>query len=445
VTARRIIAIALFLLPASAGAATVTVGGYTFLEQANDSLYRDERVGGDVSSRYDIAVLGDGFTLTEQGVFNDAVFTFFNQLFTIPPYDRHKCSFNVWVVNLVSNDSGIDEGTTLRDTPLDCIRAVPGEPESYITGDFDKCREVCDLARVPARDAIYVIVNSTENGAYAYAANAITFTTRRPSGGWFLAHELGHLIALLDDEYRCRVCDGTDDGRHYVGPEPGAPNLTIETDPTLVKWKDLLSYPTDPVPTLPDFSCDCDDIGIWEGGGYHAFDIYRPAEYCLMDGVMCPGNDAFCKVCFKAIAKELKWCPFSIIDSLTVFPAMAMEAHLRNMETLIWFGGMALVREMPFCVPCQVAPEARLAEVLVKIPDPAAGSLSIIDDLGNKVATGEVAGGDLRASFKLNPARMYYAHIDPGRPTADRLTIRASMTIDGRAVDLGPGTEVTAP
>jgi hypothetical protein len=436
VTARRLLAISLLLLPAGTQAETVNLEGFTFEVQASGALYRGVRVGGDVESRYDIAVLGDGFTLGDQSVFNAAVNEILAEFFTIPPYDTRRCAFNFWVVNLVSDDSGIDEGTTQRDTPLDCKRAVPGEPISYVTGDFDKCRQVCDLAEVPARDAIYVMVNSTGYSSYAYPSNAIAFTSRRSGAGWFVAHELAHLIAELDDEYRCRVCTGGDDDRIYFGPEPESPNLTTVLNPLEVKWKDLLAYPDDPVPTEPEFACQCRDVGFWVGGGYHAYGIYRPEEYCLMDGTLCIENDAFCKVCVRAIKGELLWCPSFTVDTLGAVPVAQLH-DMRDMERIIWQDDTGIARRIKYCSLCEPE-DPHLTMIVIEIPDPRAGTLAIIDDLRNTVATGEVADGELRATFVMNPARTYYAIIDPGPPTADILTFRARMSIDGRAVDLRP-------
>ncbi|MDH3198756.1 MAG: M64 family metallopeptidase, partial [Candidatus Krumholzibacteria bacterium] len=352
-TAQRLIAIALLLLPTSVPAETVTEGGFTFEVQTSDALYRAVRIGGDVDSRYDIAVLGDGFKEDEQGVFNAAVNEIVAEFFTIPPYDTRRCAFNFWVVNLVSNDSGIDEGTTQRDTPLDCKRAVPGEPISYVTGDFDKCRQVCDLAEVPAYDAIYVVVNSIEFSAWAYPSNAIAFTTRQPYAGWLLAHELAHLIAELDDEYTCRMCDGSDSGLIYYGPPiTESPNLSTILDPYEVIWKDLVTYPDRPVPTDPDNACRCSDVGFWVGGGYYAYGIYRPEEYCLMDGVLCPENDAFCKVCVRAIKGELLWCPSFTVDTLGAVPVAQLH-DMRDMERIIWQDDSGIARRIEYCSLCE--------------------------------------------------------------------------------------------
>ena len=434
--ARRLITL-LLLVPTGAWAGTVTEGDFTFVEHVSDVLYRAIRVGGEVETRYDIAVLGDGFTLDDQDVFNAAVAEIVTELFTIPPYDARRCAFNVWAVNVVSEDSGIDEGSLLRDTALDCKRAVPGQPDSYITGDFDKCRTVCDLAKVPAYDAIYVVVNSIERGAWAYPSNAITFTTRRPYAGWLLAHELGHLIGELDDEYTCWMCNGDDDGRTYFGPEiTESPNITTVEDPHEVIWKDLVTYPDRPVPTQPDNTCRCSDVGLWVGGNYFAYGVYRPEEYCLMDGFLCPQNDAFCKVCVRAIEAELVWCPTVTVD--TVWVGQAMQLHdMRDMEHVMWHGDVPIWRRIAYGVSCQEA-DPRLAIIVIELPNPRDGALAILDDLGNRVATGAVTDGDLSASFVMNPARAYYARIDPGPPRADTLTIRARMSIDGRAVDLRP-------
>ena len=90
-------------------------------------------------------------------------------------------------------------------------------------------------------------------------------------GGAVLTHELGHSIGNLADEYVYQA------GGTYTGPEPAFANITIETDPTKVKWGGLIKG-NPPIPTPFGY----DGYGIFEGAAYGSFGLYRPTATSLM-------------------------------------------------------------------------------------------------------------------------------------------------------------------
>jgi hypothetical protein len=66
--------------------------------------------------------MGDGYTADEQDEFLAHAKARWAELATISPYSRYQNFFNVWAVNVVSKDSGVDNDPTLgieRDTALD--------------------------------------------------------------------------------------------------------------------------------------------------------------------------------------------------------------------------------------------------------------------------------------------------------------------------------------
>jgi hypothetical protein len=101
-------------------------------------------------------------------------------------------------------------------------------------------------------------------------------------------------------------CEAEIKFRSYTDPwVPEEPNVTTATDAALVPWADLVT--TDAFPTTVDNVCDGEVIGRWEGAAGLCFDIYRPRQYCLMDGVTGddPLVDDFCPVCSRAIVDAL--------------------------------------------------------------------------------------------------------------------------------------------
>ena len=81
--------------------------------------------------------------------------------------------------------------------------------------------------------------------------------------------------------------------------EPWQPNITTLVDFDR-KWKLMLDNDT-PIPTPVS---DTLKIGVYEGGGYMAKGIYRPAINCRMKTNEAEG---FCPVCQKAIVDMINF------------------------------------------------------------------------------------------------------------------------------------------
>jgi hypothetical protein len=152
---------------------------------------------------------------------------------------------------------------------------------------------------VPDYDLVVVILN--EPGFGGCGGGGFQIVTLGSSAS-VMAHEFGHGTGGLADEY-CQP--GT-----YSGGEPGAPNITINTDRATMKWRQFVD-PATPVPTgiAPASPTDCtgwtvgtkpagwsnsDDAGLFEGAQYRRKGIYRPAINCRMRGNAPP----FCPVCY---------------------------------------------------------------------------------------------------------------------------------------------------
>src|SRR5678816_2834011 len=77
---------------------------------------------GPPSNRLDIVFLGDGYTASELGTYAANVDTVLNYLLSIEPFSSYRTFFNAYRVDVVSNESGVDNDPTLgitRDTALD--------------------------------------------------------------------------------------------------------------------------------------------------------------------------------------------------------------------------------------------------------------------------------------------------------------------------------------
>ena len=83
--------------------------------------------------------------------------------------------------------------------------------------------------------------------------------------------------------------------------EPWEQNISTQVD-FAAKWKDMLSENT-PVPTPAEVSENY-PTGVYEGGGYSAKGIFRPAENCRMRTNEYP---AFCPVCQRALRRIIEF------------------------------------------------------------------------------------------------------------------------------------------
>ena len=164
-------------------------------------------------------------------------------------------------------------------------------------------------AHVPAWHVILVIVNSTTYGGsggtvavYSLAAGALQIAL----------HELGHSAFGLADEYEYYTGCGIDtDRNNHPAGEPGEPNVTLETNRDIIKWRDLI-LPATAMPTMSNPNCaNCDGrpstappgtVGAFEGAHYYHCGAYRPEYNCLMRALDQP----FCAVCRRVIDDTLQ-------------------------------------------------------------------------------------------------------------------------------------------
>ncbi|MDX9929572.1 MAG: M64 family metallopeptidase [Bacteroidales bacterium] len=253
---------------------------------------------GNYRQNVDFAFIAEGYTATEMEKFRSDVKKMAEVLFAEAPYDRYRDRFNIWAVEAVSQQSGTD-------VPGENIYVNTALNASFYTFDLDRylttqdLRPVYDYAGAAPYDNIIVLINSTRyggGGVYNYYSGT---TVDHPLSPKVFIHELGHGFAGLGDEYYSS--DVAYEEFYPLAVEPWEPNIT-----TLVnfeaKWKKLIA-PGTPVPT-PNSAEYRGITGLFEGGGYMAKGIYRPAYDCRMKS---NGPDGFCEVCRAAIAAMIEF------------------------------------------------------------------------------------------------------------------------------------------
>lgn len=228
---------------------------------------------GDDAERITFLFLGDGFTASEQTLFDQKAKEIEDYLCNSSPLDEFLDVMNFYSLNVISKESGgSDNPEELKDTYFQCTYNYGGGPERLLAPVNSNAARKLSKEYVPDADFVIMIVNDTRYGGAG--GGFIATTSINDKSYEIILHELGHTIGGLVDEY------ATGSG-HTEGP-----NVTQESDPSKIKWKDFIGvngvdiYPFEDDPT-------------W----------FRPHQSCKMQmlGIEYP----FCEVCKETLRKKL--------------------------------------------------------------------------------------------------------------------------------------------
>lgn len=276
--------------------------------------------GGDPAERFNLVLVAEGYRESELGQFEADVDHFVNGFFQTKPFDAHRCSFNVWRLDVASDESGADDPTACGGTGA--------TPRTFFDARF--CNSgirralTCDStlvlntvsAHVPVFHSAQVIVNSSVYGGTGGPVGVASTATENLLGqlvDWreILIHEMGHSIFGLADEYFYYAgCDVNEPAQNqHSSIEPPQANVTVS--PTAAgKWSDLIN--TSPLPTSTNPNCaTCPPdlnpapasfvVGTYEGAHYTHCGAYRPSYNCKMRKL----GEPFCPVCWREIHEYL--------------------------------------------------------------------------------------------------------------------------------------------
>lgn len=254
--------------------------------------YFDVHRSGDPHTNVDIVIIPEGYTYEEMGKFIGDCKKFASTLLSFTPYNEHSDKFNIRGILAPSEDSGSDiPADTVWKRTVANTRFYTFDSERYCMSYNNK--KVRDLAANAPYDQIYILVNTGKYGGGAIYNYYSVSAAGNLSSEKIIVHEFGHGFAGLGDEYY--TSDVAYNDFYPLDTEPWEPNLT-----TLVqfdrKWKQMVPD-TVPIPT-PDTAAYKNVTGVFEGGGYAAEGVYRPAHNCLMKSF---STDSFCAVCRKTI------------------------------------------------------------------------------------------------------------------------------------------------
>jgi hypothetical protein len=299
---------------------------------------------GSAENKVDILVLGDGYRKEDAKQFKKNAKHLINVLFDTEPFKSRKSDFNVWAIDVFSEDKGLSNPrqNIWKKSALD-LRFNAFDSDRYVLTFANK--NMREIAAQAPYDAIFIIFNDPKYGGGGIFNLFSTVSSLSSSADFVFVHEFGHSFASLADEYY--TSDVSYNDFFMTTIEPNVPNVTALLDPEKLKWKHLMDEDT-PLPTpwkqaaydsiavlyqqnrrkliddgasvseMEDLSDYYDNsrlsiikfqeyygkVGAFEGGGYLAKGLYRPEVDCIM---FSRNRSNFCKVCSEAIEKTIDW------------------------------------------------------------------------------------------------------------------------------------------
>jgi hypothetical protein len=262
------------------------------------------QITGPPAERLNLVVLGDGYQAHELDEFRADVDRNLNVQWSIEPFRSYRHYFNVYRLEIVSQDSGIscdpDDGNVKRNTPLRLgfQNTCPAPPlaRGITYGPALTPGTGCTALNDPGCTGTqqHNLFMSTylaplgvtgQNVQTLAIANTFTYggiggtqaTTSggSPQGPLISTHELGHSLGQLADEYPyssrdvVRPC--------YTGPEPGSFHHTIRTS-----VEDMVATQHKWWRWIGEESLSGGVIGLWEGGNTFPCGVRRPSQHSMM-------------------------------------------------------------------------------------------------------------------------------------------------------------------
>lgn len=396
----------------------------TGVQKVNGSNYTSIPISAATTGRpYRIVIMGDGFKDTEQAAFNTAVDNIANHLRTQAPFAANACALQLYRINVASKDSGVDHPSSspvvAKDTYLNVRFGNPGEATRCITSDTpEKIMKTASLA--PGHDYVLVIANDAEYGG-CYT-NGITFTSTT-NASIVAAHEFGHQIGGLADEYACYLCDGTDDNRPYTGAEPAEVNVTTDARRTNPKWGPFVNPVTAIPTTTPPAAAT--ELGFRAGGLYFASGIYRSEDTCMMRDAGRP----FCVTCTTALGARLDSrcgeCAVNPVGLPCIISKLQKDFQIRY-PLPRWQPRWPI----PYCLRCPFISPTDRFEYILKGAGLTA-SLRVVDSAGRVLATATASrNGTIAINWSGARSTEYWIELDTGGPLQPT-TLRSELKRNG--------------
>ncbi|GII30029.1 M64 family metallopeptidase [Planotetraspora mira] len=239
------------------------------------------QVTGDPAKRFNLIIMGDGYTEGEQSTFAADADHHLNVLWSIEPYKSYRNYFNVYRVDIVSGESGVgcdpDLSAGRKTTPLSMGfwgGCNASSVQRLLTLNNSAANSYANMV-AGTRSANRQILALANSGTYGGAGGTYATASGHNSMSALIApHEIGHSLGGLDDEYSY-YSRGVDGGP-YAGGEPSSAHHTLLTEQQMLdqqkKWWRWLGEPSEAGGL----------IGRYEGGLYKSSGVWRPSQHSIM-------------------------------------------------------------------------------------------------------------------------------------------------------------------
>lgn len=268
---------------------------------------------GEVDKRINLVILSEGYQAGELSTFITDATSFTNYLFSQSPFLEYANYFNVYAIEVPSNDSGADHPGTATD---EAGYAVPlNTVDTYFNATYDAYSthrllyygidgttaantsvtiHTILANNFPMYDQALILVNASYYGG---TGGEFPMASNGNSASEIIVHELGHSFANLKDEYASL------DTVYFEE----AFNMTKESNASLIKWKNWINT---------------NSVGVYPyDNTLNGENWYRPHQLCKMSYLGYP----FCPVCTEGIIEKIH-ALVSPIDSYSPIPSSITNA-----------------------------------------------------------------------------------------------------------------------
>ena len=235
-----------FLLPMPESDAVVRIELYDFRGRVSASLdfavspddilikrlereaapHRYIRRSGDITDKIDIAIVAEGYTMDEAGLFYEDAEKAVESIFSHSPFTELADRFNIVAVALPSAESGVSvpHDNVWKDTALGSHFDTFYTERYLTTLNLFKLHD--SLSGIPY-EHIIILVNTDSYGGGGIFNSYLLSSAHNEWTSPVIVHEFGHSFAGLADEY---FYDDQYTEYYYPDTEPWEPNITTLKD-----------------------------------------------------------------------------------------------------------------------------------------------------------------------------------------------------------------------
>jgi hypothetical protein len=223
---------------------------------------------GECGSNVNLLFMPEGYRAEEMGLFRERVKSVMAGLVRVAAFREHANRFDAWISEIPSEESGLSDVNAVRQTAWGIRYGVEERRAIFWGSQAPPGRTILQWSRAKTQssaDVTIILVNSTERLGSTDRNRRVVFLAADASAGRGLAHELGHGLLGLADEYDYGVCRSEQAGQ--------SPNTTRNSDAP--PWSSIVT-------TAP-----------LEGAEYCRTGVWKPTGVCLMHHQA----EDFCPVC----------------------------------------------------------------------------------------------------------------------------------------------------